>query len=146
MAAEVLVEGEEPVEGTMREEYWFDPSRRPAHLMRTFLPGEASAAQGYAVEFTFSGYGEPNDITPPDVRHLGLVAVKGEGVSCDLTTAAYAESVFAHTYGEIVRIEVKHVGPDEHETWTGRWSRDNSLSGQYERIVKDGTPVLPRDR
>lgn len=139
MATEELVEGEGPVEGTMREDYWFGPSGRLVRFVRTFVPGEGHAAQGYAAEYTFSGFGEPNDIIPPDVSHLGLVAVKGEGVSCDLTAAAYSESVIAHTPSERIRIEVQHVGPDEHETSTGWWSRDNSFFGQYERIVKDGT-------
>ena len=55
-------------EGTMRNEYWADASGRPTRSRRTIFPpeydGETNTETG-VIEFTYSGYGEPNVIEAP---------------------------------------------------------------------------------
>ena len=55
-------------EGSVRKEFWADSTGRPTRARRTqFLPndGEASNAETIIVDFTYSGYGEPNIIKAP---------------------------------------------------------------------------------
>ncbi len=58
-------------EGTMRNEFWADSTGRPTRSRRTFLPpdyDEVTNAEVGVVEFTYSGYGEPNIIEAPCAR------------------------------------------------------------------------------
>ena len=55
-------------EGTVRNEYWADAIGRPTRSRRTFFPPEydgVSNTETGVMEFTYSGYGEPNIIAAP---------------------------------------------------------------------------------
>ena len=55
-------------EGTVRNEYWADATGRPIRGRRTFFPPEydgVSNTETGVMEFTYSGYGEPNIIAAP---------------------------------------------------------------------------------
>ncbi len=55
-------------EGAMRGEYWADSAGRPVRERRTFFPPEydgVTHTDTAVMEFTYSGYGEPNIITAP---------------------------------------------------------------------------------
>ena len=55
-------------EGDTRDEYWADSTGRPTRARRTIFPPEydgISNTETGVMEFTYSGYGEPNVITAP---------------------------------------------------------------------------------
>ena len=61
-------------EGSVRNEYWADSTGRPIRALRTFYPPDAEESGGTraasdtgtgVLEFTYSGFGEPNIITAP---------------------------------------------------------------------------------
>ena len=55
-------------EGAMRNEFWADATGRPTRARRTFFPPEydgVSNTETGVMEFTYSGYGEPNVIEAP---------------------------------------------------------------------------------
>ncbi len=55
-------------EGAMRNEYWADSAGRPTRARRTLFPPEydgVSNTETIIIEFTYSGYGEPNIIAAP---------------------------------------------------------------------------------
>ena len=55
-------------EGAMRNEFWADSTGRPTRARRTFFPPEydgVSNTETSVMEFTYSGYGEPNIIAAP---------------------------------------------------------------------------------
>ena len=55
-------------EGAMRNEYWADATGRPIRARRTIFPPEydgVSNTETGVMEFTYSGYGEPNIIAAP---------------------------------------------------------------------------------
>ena len=55
-------------EGAMRQEYWADFAGRPIRGRRTFFPPEydgVSNTETGVLEYTYSGYGEPNIIEAP---------------------------------------------------------------------------------
>ena len=60
-------------EGSVRNEFWVDSSNRPTRAQRTFLkppqPGSQtrSSDSDVTIDFTYSGFGDPNTITTPTV-------------------------------------------------------------------------------
>ena len=55
-------------EGAVRNEFWADSTGRPTRARRTFFPPEydgVTNTETGVMEFTYSGYGEPNDIEAP---------------------------------------------------------------------------------
>ena len=60
-------------EGAMRQEYWADFAGRPIRGRRTFFPPEydgVSNTETGVLEYTYSGYGEPNIIEAPCARAI----------------------------------------------------------------------------
>ena len=60
-------------EGAMRQEYWADFAGRPIRGRRTFFPPEydgVSNTETGVLEYTYSGYGEPNIIEAPCARAM----------------------------------------------------------------------------
>ena len=54
--------------GAVRNEYWADSTGRPIRARRTLFPPEydgVSNTETVVIEFTYSGYGEPNTIEAP---------------------------------------------------------------------------------
>ncbi len=68
--SEVFLSAEE---GTVRDEYWADPEGRPIRGLRKFFPPGTDTESGNYIgllEYTYSGYGEPNVIEAPCVPSM----------------------------------------------------------------------------